>query len=110
MAIRCNSDALPRNMSSQEKDSMGMPIGDEASVPIVKSAQDARRWEKTPIKHGEMTDQDSNLRILAGYCTPVTGMDHPFDEELLERWPDNVFAFVGEVVYDLEAEEDAPVA
>lgn len=60
------------------------------------------RWEKNPIVLGEVTDSDEHVIIKAGYCSPVTGKDHPFDDELIEREGNNVFAFVGEIVYDVE--------
>lgn len=39
--------------------------------------------------------------MRAGYCVPVTGTDHPFNEEEVEREADNVRAFVGEIIYDV---------
>ena len=47
--------------------------------------------------HTQVTDADENIRLRAGLCSAVTGQDHPFVEELLDRDPENARAFVGEV-------------
>lgn len=50
----------------------------------------------------EAVESDKYIVLRAGYCTPVTGSDHPFNEELIEREPENVRALVGEIIYDVE--------
>lgn len=40
----------------------------------------------------------------------MTGQDHPFEEADLERDPENVRAFVGEVIYDLATLQDPAAA
>jgi hypothetical protein len=77
---------------------MGYKVGN-ATVPIVADAQEWRRCSTKYVKVGEVCDQDEHLKIRAGYCTPVTGSDHPFAEEQVDRTPENVRAFVGEIVY-----------
>mmetsp|Transcript_6155 Transcript_6155/g.14641 ORF Transcript_6155/g.14641 Transcript_6155/m.14641 type:complete len:231 (-) Transcript_6155:86-778(-) len=102
LALRWTSSKPDAQLERPEdEDEMGLKIGN-ATVPIVSSAQKVRRDATRCVRLKEVTDSNQHLLIRAGLCSPVTGADHPFKEEDLDRDAGNVRAFVGEVIYDVE--------